>query len=122
ELAYARTDGTHRRQVSRTAPHRVVGRTSRQFVGFQCGRGRRRIVRSIRGHILPELPRLSHPVTPITRIGRAGRAACTHLRQGCTGSRTAHLVSLYLSLTTKPRPVSSPRGTKETVRTPETSM
>src|SRR5699024_1299042 len=49
-------------------------------------------------------------------------AACTHSGQGCADSRTAHLALLHLSLTTKHRHVSSPIGTKETVRTPGTHM
>jgi hypothetical protein len=68
------------------------------------------------------LPRLSHPVTPITRVGRAGRAACTHLRQGCVGSRTAHPRSPRRGLATKPRSVSSPMWTKETARGPGPAM
>src|SRR5699024_7085760 len=49
-------------------------------------------------------------------------AACTHSGQGVADSRTAHLEILQLSLTTKPRHVTSPIGTKETVRTPGTHM
>src|SRR5699024_11957996 len=45
-----------------------------------------------------------------------------HSGQGCADSRTAHLALLHLSLTTKPRHVSSPIGTKEIVRAPGTHM